>query len=61
MTDTLTRCKTVRFDQETWQRIEIAARDHWEVTTSEYIRDRIKTLVEHIDLKQVLPEPEAEG
>jgi len=55
MTDTLTRCKTVRFDQETWQRIEIAA-SMLGVLTSEYIRARIENAVAKIDLKQVLPE-----
>jgi len=55
MTGNFTRCKTVRFEPETWGQIEIAA-GLFDITTSEYIRTLVRNTVAKIDLKQVLPE-----
>lgn len=48
-----TRLKTVRFEPDTFQKIEIAA-GMFGVTTSEYIRSLVSNAVSRIDLKQVL-------
>lgn len=53
-----TRCKTVRFEPETWKKIEIAA-DMFGITTSEYIRTLVRNTVAKIDPAQVLPEGKA--
>lgn len=58
MTASYTRCKTVRFEPETWRRIEIAA-GMFNITTSEYIRTLVRNTVAKIDPAQVLPEAEA--
>lgn len=50
-----TRPKTVRFEETTFMRIEIAA-DLFGITTSDYIRTLVEKAVAKIDLKQVLPE-----
>lgn len=53
-------CKTVRYELETWNQIEIAAA-MFNLTTSEYIRTVVRNTVvrntvSRIDPKQVLPE-----
>lgn len=53
-------CKTVRYTNETWKQIKIAA-EMFSCTTSEYIRDVMEKKVDRIDLKQVLPEQEEEA
>lgn len=60
MTTQFPVCKTVRYTNETWEQIKIAA-DMFSLTTSEYIRDVMEKKVDRIDLKQVLPEPEGEA
>jgi len=57
MTENYPRPKTVRFEPDTYRRIEIAAK-MFGVTTSEYIRTLVRNTVARIDLDQVL-EPEA--
>lgn len=54
-----TRCKTVRFTDETWKKIEIAA-SMFGITTSQYIRTLVRNTVAKIDPAQVLP-PEGEA
>lgn len=49
-----TRCKTVRFEPETWKKIEIAAA-LFDITTSQYIRTLVRNTVAKIDPAQVLP------
>jgi len=49
------RPKTVRFDLQTFQKIEIAA-DLFGMTTSGYIRHLTEIAVAKIQLDQVLPE-----
>lgn len=53
-------CKTVRYTNETWKQIKVAAA-LLNLTTAEYIRDVVENTVDRIDLKQVLPEPEVEA
>ena len=48
-----TRPKTVRFDPDTFKRIEIDA-DNGGVTTSEYIRSLVMDAVSEIDLEKSL-------
>ncbi len=49
-----TCCKTIRFEPETWRRIEIAAA-LFNITTLQYIRTLVWNTVSRIDPAQVLP------
>ena len=60
MTEQYPRLKTVRFSDDTFQRIEIAA-EMFGVTTSEYPRTLVRNTVAKIDLKQVLEQKEKTG
>jgi predicted DNA-binding protein len=46
-----TRCKAVRFTDETWEQIEIAAA-MFGITTSEYIRTLVRNTVARIDMAE---------
>lgn len=49
------RYKTIRFESDVWQLIEIGARAD-KVNTSEYIRRCVEDTVAKIDIKQALQE-----
>ena len=53
MTAEYTRPKTVRFTEDTFQLIEIGAKQRG-VTTSEYIRGHVLDAIAKIDLEQAL-------
>lgn len=59
MTEQYPCCKTVRYSEDTWRRIQVAA-GMFNITTSEYIRTLVRNTVAKIDLDQVLPYGEEE-
>ena len=59
MTQQYPYCKTVRYSDDTWQRVVIAA-GMLGVTTAEYIRVVVQNATARIDPEQVLPS-EVEG